>query len=105
MNRAEPCSTLGLAETNRRLLDLPARKKTGPLLRTQVTLRKRNALAVQRLAEVSGKTQAATVEWMVDQWLNGEGRQALLDSYDIDISAFQERSKVVTFRERDGGAS
>jgi hypothetical protein len=80
---------------------MPNRRKEGPCIRPQVTLRNRNALIVRAVAVQSGKSEAATVEWMVDQWLNGAGRQILLDAYSLDIRSFQQRPKVVPIRPQE----
>lgn len=79
---------------------MPNRRKLGPCITPEITLRARNALAVRAVAEISGKTDAAVVEWMLDQWLNGEGQAALKQAYDIDIRELQKPTNVVPIGDR-----
>jgi hypothetical protein len=72
----------------------PRRDPDEPRLTPQVTLRGREAWAVERLAAF-GMGAARSVAWIVQQWLNGEGKRELAESYGIDIREYAPPNKVV----------
>jgi hypothetical protein len=65
----------------------------------QPSLRGRNAWVLEQLLRIRGTNQAEVAAWVIDQWIDGPGRE-YLRSYDIDIRDFYNRANVVKF-ERD----
>lgn len=81
------------------------RPEDEPHLSPQVTLRGRNAWVLQVLLEARGGSLPEVAAWVIDQWIDGEGRKQLMEVYDIDIRDWNRRSNVVAMREkkkRDG---
>jgi hypothetical protein len=54
---------------------------------------------LEQLLRIRGTNQAEVAAWVIDQWIDGPGRE-YLRSYDIDIRDFYNRANVVKF-ERD----
>lgn len=69
----------------------------------QPTLRGRNAWVFNELVAARGAGPAEASGWIIDQWINGEGRGILLETYDIDIRKYRRPSKVVDLNSRRKG--
>jgi len=93
-------------ESPRSILKLPeesgknmSRKKLSldePHAAPQVTLRGRSAYVLQELAACRGGELADSARWIIDAWINGEGRSVLREQFGIDVLAYRPNNKVVS---------
>jgi hypothetical protein len=61
----------------------------------QVTFRGRAAFVLSELRNAQGGEMGDTVRWIVENWIAGEGRKILLESYGIDVLTYRSPSNVV----------
>ncbi len=64
------------------------------VLKPQPTLKGYNAWVVARLVEAKGITQAEVAAWIIDRWVDGNGR-LLADEYGISREHFRRHGKIV----------
>lgn len=75
-------------------------------LRPQVALSGRTDWVVRRLMRLRGEDAPDVLRWIVDRWIDGEGRE-FLRSYEIDLLDFPNQDVVSiatqdSRRRRDG---
>jgi hypothetical protein len=61
----------------------------------QITFRGRTAFVLNELKKAQGGELGDAVRWIVENWIGGEGRKILLESYGVDILAYRPPSNVV----------
>jgi hypothetical protein len=71
----------------------------------QVTLRGRSAYILLELAQSRGGELADSARWIIDRWINGEGRTILKEQFGIDVLAYGTSRKVVSIdrKKNEGG--
>lgn len=63
----------------------------------QVSLAGRSAWVVQRMLRYRGTSDAEVARWIIDRWIDGEGRE-YLRSYGIDLLDYpQDEEDVLPF--------
>jgi hypothetical protein len=72
---------------------------------TQVSLRGRTASVFLELASLRGGEPAASMRWIIESWLAGEGRKILLEQYGINVLAHGPASNVVSIEGRTESGS
>lgn len=55
----------------------------------QVSLSGRSAWVIEKLLKLRGTTDAEVARWVIDRWIDGEGRD-YLSSYGIELADFAD---------------
>lgn len=64
----------------------------------QVSMSGRTAWVIAKLVKILGKKEADVSRWIIEQWIEGEGRR-YLDSYGIDLLDYVQDEAVLALAE------
>jgi hypothetical protein len=80
---------------------MAARSNREPSAQPQVSLTGRAAWVVSQLVKIRGVGEAEALRWVLDRWVDGEGRE-YLRSYDIDLKDYYLKADIVPIGDARG---